>query len=179
MYIGFFALLTLGFICVMPEMTKKMANSEYWEGIDLIVPLALANYFIFLYMIPVGVEYYNKKTCFISIGTLLAALTNLVLNFVCIKHFGYKAAAYTTLISYVALFILHWIISCKFGIRSIYNIKTILSITLLLVIVAFIVLKIMKYALFSLILRYLIIICIAVFFWMKKNIFLGFLKNKD
>ena len=103
-YIGFFAILTLGFICVMPEITKIIASKEYWIGIDLIVPLSLANYFIFLYMIPVNIEYYNKKTKYISIGTISAAVLNFGLNFVAIKLWGFKAAAYTTVISYIVLF---------------------------------------------------------------------------
>ena len=45
-YIKLFTVLTIGFICVMPEITKIVASSEYWGGMDLLIPLSIANYFI-------------------------------------------------------------------------------------------------------------------------------------
>ena len=89
-YLLFFALITLGFICVMPEVARLFGANDYLVGIDLIIPLSLANFFIFAYFLPVNIEYYNNKTLFISIGTVLAALLNLVLNYLFIHLFGYK-----------------------------------------------------------------------------------------
>ncbi len=126
-YIDFFSILTLGFLCLSPEIVVLFAGSEYWSGIDLIIPLTVSNYFVFLYMLPVGIEYYHKKTKFISLGTVCATIANLVLNFIFIKLFGFKAAAYTTLISYILLFVFHWIMASKYELSELYDIKHIIK----------------------------------------------------
>ena len=157
-YVALFAALTLGFICVMPEVTRVVANEEYWSGVDLLVPLSLANYCVFLYMLPVGIEYFHKKTKFISLGTLSAALLNLVLNYVCIQFFGYRAAAYTTLFSYLALFGFHLLIAERLGFRELYDLRQITSITLALFAASFGILLLSGKGVIDLIVRYLIVV---------------------
>ena len=177
-YVLLFAALTLGFICVMPEVTKLIANSSYWSGIDLLIPTALANFCVFLYMLPVGIEYYNKKTQYISLGTVFAALLNLGLNFVAIKAFGYKAAAYTTLISYFALFLLHWGLSKKFGFENCYQVKKILAIFAGLFVISMTLLWVNNYYIIGLIIRYIIVVAILIGFFMEKDRVLSIIKSR-
>jgi len=120
-YVLFYSLLTVCFMCLMPEVIRVIANEEYWLGSSLMVPLTLSNYFIFLYSLPVNIEYYHKKTSFISIGTLSAAALNICLNYFAIDRFGYQAAAYTTLLSYISLFAFHLLIATKWNIKEIYD----------------------------------------------------------
>ena len=47
------------------------------------------------------------------LGTMFAAVINILLNYVFIIRFGFIAAAYTTLFAYICYMILHWIISYK------------------------------------------------------------------
>lgn len=47
------------------------------------------------------------RTVRISLYTAVAAVINLVLNYIFIPYFGYVAAAYTTIVSYVVALILH------------------------------------------------------------------------
>ena len=54
------------------------------------------------------IEYYYQKTVRIAIATFIAAALNIILNFVFIKFFGYYAAGYTTLVSYMLLAFLHY-----------------------------------------------------------------------
>ena len=68
-------------------------------------------FFLFLYTIPVGVEYYFKETKYIGATTFIAAAINVGTNYLFIKEYGYVAAAYTTLLSYVVMFALHWFIA--------------------------------------------------------------------
>ncbi len=68
-------------------------------------------YFVFLYSLPANFEFYLKKTYYISLGTTAAALINIVLNVWFIPIFGYVAAAWTTLISYIFFFVFHLIIA--------------------------------------------------------------------
>ncbi len=94
-------------IMVGPEIVKLLADEKYWEGIVIIPPVVLANYVIFVYTLYVNIEHFHKKTRFITANTLIAAGTNLVLNFLFIPKYGYVAAAYTTLVSYLVAFLLH------------------------------------------------------------------------
>ena len=94
-------------IMVAPEVVKILASKPYWEGIVIIPPVVLSNYIIFVYTMYVNVEQYYKKTVRISLYTAVAAVINLVLNYILIPYFGYVAAAYTTIVSYVVALILH------------------------------------------------------------------------
>lgn len=106
-YINLMTFAMIGVILAGPEIVKILAAEQYWEGIDLIPPVVLSNYIIFAYTLYVNIEHFYKKTIFITINTLIAAATNLVLNFLFIPRFGYIAAAFTTLISYFIAFVLH------------------------------------------------------------------------
>lgn len=103
-------LMTYAMVCLIlisAEVLKIFANSAYWEGISIIPPIVCANYIIFVYTIYVNVEYYYEKSGFITINTIISAVTNIVLNFIFIPEFGYIAAAYTTVASYVLSLVLH------------------------------------------------------------------------
>lgn len=179
-YIFLFTFITICFICIMPEITKLMADKSYWGAIDLLIPLSLSNYFIFLYMIPVGIEYYYKKTKYISFGTFLAAIFNLILNYFAIKFFGYKSAAYTTLISYMLLFIFHWIIASKYDVNSIYSLKYIIkNIFVLFIVSIFIFLvNLIFNEKISIIIRYVIVVIFIVISLLKLKEFLEERKNE-
>lgn len=164
-YLLFFALITLGFICVMPEVAFLFGANDYLVGIDLIVPLSLANFFIFAYFLPVNIEYYNNKTLFISLGTVFAAFLNFGLNYLFIHLFGYKGAAYTTLISYFLLFFVHCLISKKYGFMRIYDFKFIMFVSLSLVLFSFAVLRLYdKQMIGALFFRYTIAFIIIAYF---------------
>jgi O-antigen/teichoic acid export membrane protein len=107
----------MGFILLAPEVYRVMAPQEYWSGISLIPLIALAYYFNFLYSFPANHEFYNQKTKLISIGTICAAIINIVLNFLFIPLYAGTGAAIATLISFVFLFIFHEIIA-RFIIRN-------------------------------------------------------------
>lgn len=94
-------------ILVSPEILKIFADSRYWEGMSIIPPIVLANYFIFIYTLYVNIEHFYKKTTYITINTIIAALVNLILNGIFIPEYGYVAAAYTTLVAYLVALILH------------------------------------------------------------------------
>jgi O-antigen/teichoic acid export membrane protein len=56
-------------------------------------------------------EFFYRKTGLISLGTLLSAIINITLNIIFVPKFGYIAAAITTTISYLFLFIFHYLIT--------------------------------------------------------------------
>ncbi len=112
-YLKLISLVILGVILIAPEVVKILATEEYWEGIVIIPPIVLANYLIFIYTLYVNIEHYYKKTLFISVNTIIAATSNIVLNLYFIKYFGYVGAAYTTLASYMISLVLHYIYARK------------------------------------------------------------------
>lgn len=128
-----FALVLIG-----PEIVKLLADRKYWDGISIIPPVLLANFLIFAYTLYVNIEHFYKKTVYITLNTVFAAGINLLLNYLFIPHYGYVAAAYTTLISYFIAFILHARYAKKIK-HELYPLHYFLKsiITLLLAIVVF------------------------------------------
>ncbi|WP_288604157.1 oligosaccharide flippase family protein [uncultured Phocaeicola sp.] len=106
-YINLMTYAMVALILIAPEVVKILANESYWEGISIIPPVVLANYVIFAYSLYVNIEHYYKKTPYITVNTIIAAASNIVLNYIFIPKYGYIAAAYTTLASYLISFVLH------------------------------------------------------------------------
>ena len=78
------------------------------DALNVIPPVMIGFVFQFIYSLYVNVEQYHKKQGVIAIGTIIAAGTNIILNWICIRKYGYIASAYTTLISYIVLFFVHF-----------------------------------------------------------------------
>lgn len=112
-YIELMTIILTGVILVGPEIVKLLATHVYWKGIKIIPPIVLSNYVIFIYTLFVNVEHYYKKTIYISVNTVIAAVMNIFLNIFFISKWGYFGAAYTTLISYLISLFLHYNYSKK------------------------------------------------------------------
>lgn len=96
-----------------PELIKLLGAREYWDAMYSVIPIVVGGYFMFLYTFPSCVEYYYAKTKYIALGTGGAAVINIVLNVLCIQRFGYIAAAYTTLATYLLYFVFHYVIAVR------------------------------------------------------------------
>ena len=118
----FFAIVFAGML-LTPELVYILGSEKYADSINLMPILLLGYCFQFLYTYYVHLEIYCKKTITISMGTLCAAGLNLVLNFICVPKFGYWVAAVTTLISYIALWFAHYIITRRLPYKDIYDHK--------------------------------------------------------
>lgn len=105
---GVVAFLNLLLILFAPEVVSIFAPIEYQEAVWLIPPIAMSVYFMFQYTFFAVVEFYYKKTKYISVATMIGAFSNLILNYIFIKLFGYYAAAYTTLVCYILYTIFHF-----------------------------------------------------------------------
>ena len=99
------------FIVVAPEalMLLAISNSTYWVAKYVVPPIVLGTLAQYFYTNYVNVEIFCKKTPIIAIGSCAAALINYILNITLIPIYGYTAAAYTTLASYLILMIMHFI----------------------------------------------------------------------
>lgn len=117
-----------GVVCIAvtlisPEIIDLLTTPEYYKAIAIMPPVAAGIFLTCLYNLFGDVLTYYKKTLFIMISTLVAAGTNIVLNYLCIPKFGYIAAAYTTLFSYVILVCTQCIFMTLVAKRRIYNLK--------------------------------------------------------
>lgn len=122
-YINLITCAMVGVILIGVEIVKILASKPYWEGIDIIPPIVISTYVIFAYTLYVNIEHYYKKTPYITVNTLIAAATNLVLNYIFIPQYGFVAAAYTSLFSYLIAFILHARYAKKLE-KNLYPLKT-------------------------------------------------------
>ena len=100
-------------IVFAPEVVHVFAPTAYHEAIWTIPPVTMSVYFIFLYNMFSYYEFYYEKTAFIAAATMIAALLNLILNYVCIQVFGYIAAGYTTLACYILYALGHYFVMKK------------------------------------------------------------------
>ena len=110
-YLSMMSLLTIFVMLICPEATLILGSARYEGAVSLAVPVILGGYFSFIYNYAAIIEYFHEKTKYIAIGTILAALINVVLNFFCIRRWGYAAAAYTTVATYFLYFIFHSLIA--------------------------------------------------------------------
>ena len=108
-----FVFFSVGLMAISPEMIFILGGRNYDTGKYVAIPMIIDAFVLFLYSIIVQSEYYKKKTTYIMLGTLIATVINLVTNYMFIKYYGFIAAAYTTLFSYVCYLVLHVVISYK------------------------------------------------------------------
>jgi O-antigen/teichoic acid export membrane protein len=93
----------LGAVAVVGRpLMEMLVGPGYWEGYVVLLP-AMAGVVVY------GASVLGQKTIelvertyIMVVGALLAALINMVLNFLFVPIYGYIAAAYVTFISYTA-----------------------------------------------------------------------------
>lgn len=95
------AFLLLAVIAVAPEIIYFMAGGEYYEAAWVVPSVAMSILLLFYSQLFINVEFFYEKKTMLVWGSIGAAALNVVLNWLLIPVFGYIAAGYTTLVSYV------------------------------------------------------------------------------
>lgn len=98
----------VGCISIAPEAIFILGGEPYMTGIWCVIPIAMGVIVQFIYSHYVIIEMHLKKTIYVSIGTAVAAAVNVVLNIIFIPRYGFIAAGYTTLVSYLVLMLIHY-----------------------------------------------------------------------
>ncbi len=122
MFVGAFCI--LGSI-IAPEFIKIFATDDYLEGIYIIPPIAAGIFTYSMYDAFAAVSFFHKKSVNIMLASFTAAVTNIILNYVAIKRFGYVAAGYTTYVSHVILILMHYFNIAKIEKEKVYDDKVI------------------------------------------------------
>lgn len=93
------------------EIVQIISTKEYNESMPIIPIIILSYLFLFLYTIYANYSFYYKKSGAISLATVIATIVNIILNYIFIPKYGYVSAAYTTLVSYILLFLFHFLVT--------------------------------------------------------------------
>ena len=79
-YLLAYCIIAVAMLAVSPEVLKIIGDKEYWEGTTMIMWVVYAMFLNFVYTLYVNIEFFYKKTALISLGTILVAVINIVLN---------------------------------------------------------------------------------------------------
>ena len=131
-YIFMFLIVVFAIFLLGPEIVLFLGGKQYAQAIYVLPPVVMGAVFQFLYNLYVALEQFAKKTIGMAIGTVVAALINIGLNWIFIPKFGYIAAAYTTLVGYACLLVIHYYLAQRTGYAAAYNEKYIFLSVLLL-----------------------------------------------
>lgn len=125
-YLIFFIIICIDLMLFAPEILLILGGSDYIEAKYVIPPVILSYIFCMIYSLYSCLERYAKQQKWFAIFTFICAVVNLILNIIFIPIFGYLAAAYTTLISYILSSVLHYRHTRSIGLSVIYNNRSIM-----------------------------------------------------
>lgn len=171
-------ILNIIFISLAPEIVAIFAPGTYSQAIHIIPPVTLSVVFLFMYEVISSIAMYYEKTWFITAATIVTAISNIVLNYICINIWGYVAAAYTTLGCYIFRVIMHYIMMRKVcwkelnGNQPIYF-RDLYPRVLLFLFVGFLFLLIYDY----IVIRYILLLIMVLIMLANKNKIMIALKN--
>lgn len=98
---------TIGAVAIAPEAIMILGPEDYQIGVWVVAPVAFGTFIKYLFQNYEHVELHLKKTWYISAATIVAAVTNLILNYYFVPRYGFIAAAYTTMACYICLMMAH------------------------------------------------------------------------
>ena len=98
---------TIGAVAIAPEAIMILGPEDYQVGVWVVAPVAFGTFIKYLFQNYEHVELHLKKTWYISAATIVAAATNLALNYYFVPRYGFIAAAYTTMACYICLMLAH------------------------------------------------------------------------
>lgn len=148
------------------------------QAVNIMPILSCSIFMLFLYPLFVSIELFHENNKLTAVGSVSAALLNILLNMIFIPRFGYEAAAYTTLVSYMLLTFFHYCMVkriCKTHhiTERIFNARLIVLLTVSQLVVSVCV----RFLYGSLLLRCgLILLLLIVLFVLRKKI-IALLKN--
>lgn len=172
--VGIFGVCCIVVAIVGPEVIYILGSHKYIENIQLIPPIAASSLLSAIYNIYSTIAFYHHKRVSTAILTVVAAIINIVLNYILIPKYGYIAAAYTTEAAYLIYTILHFINYRRIvGEDRVFNDKAIWGITLITTIICLASGILYNQPL----LRYIIICLIFIFMFIIRKTIIGIFKN--
>ena len=152
-YISAFFYLAIGIMLFAPEILLLFGGKSYMEAIYVMTPVSMGCVCQFLYTLFVNVEQFKKKTIGMACASITAAVINFILNWIFIPKFGYLAAAYTTLVGYLCLLLIHMFLVKRIKLNNVYSYKFVREVVILGIAAMVIITLLYSHA----ILRYIVI----------------------
>lgn len=172
------AFMLLGVIALTPEIIGILAAPEYYEAIWVVPPVAISILILFYSQLFINVQFYYEEKMMLVWASIGAAVLNVVLNALMIPTFGYVAAGYTTLMSYVVFAVANYIavrhVMKKWKISADYfDLKGLILILLAFMALAFTAMALYEYP----VIRYSIIAIVFVIMGIKHKWLIQYVKS--
>ena len=160
-------------IIFAPEIIAILGSEEYSSAVSIMPIFSCCVFLIYIYTLFSNVEMFFEKPKYTMYGSISATIINIVLNAYFISKFGYKAAAYTTLVCYGLLSIFHYYIMryiCNKEkiTQQIYDIKLIIILFISIIACAWIISILFN----NFLIRCLILVVIALIAIKKREVVL-------
>lgn len=174
----FMGVMILFVIWYAPEIITIMAGKKYSQAIYVVAPVAMSLLLLFYCQLFINIEFFYEEKKALIFGSVGAAALNVVLNYFLIDRFGFVAAGYTTLVSYIVFalsnyYTLQLILKKRKLPNNMYNYKI-----LFLIFLIFLVSSYLGVALYDdLIIRVLITIVIFFFMFINKNKYIYIIRS--
>jgi O-antigen/teichoic acid export membrane protein len=105
-------LIFLGVMLYM-DVVKHFLDEKYWEGLDVVPILLLANLFLGIYF-NLSIWYkLTGKSMYGAYIAIIGAVVTIVLNLILIPKMGYMGAAWTTLVCYTLMMVISYLMGQK------------------------------------------------------------------
>ena len=169
----FFAVMCI--ICTLfaPEIMAILAPSSYRGGIYVIPSVAAGVFFTALYSLYMRVELYYKETGFATVATTVAAILNIILNFIFIRMFGFVAAGYTTMTCYAVLALFHYINVRKRKYEDVFDNRAFAIISISVIIISVFISILYSWN----VVRYIVISLIMLVLFIKRKLIINIIKR--
>ena len=132
-------------ILFAPEIIRIMAPGEYYEAIYVVPPIIVGCFFQVHFSLYANIAYYYKKQKIVMVSSITAAALNFVLNYLLIPRYGYIAAGYTTMFSYIVQAVIDYVAMYQGTKHPVYNMRLVILISAGLIIVMGIAMQIYDY----------------------------------
>ena len=166
------ASITLAIALLSPDVITIMSlgNGNYTAAKYVIPVVALGLYFTFVYDLFCSIEFYYSATKYVMVASTVGALLNILLNWIFINLYGFIAAAYTTLVCYIVLMLMHFVfmrrvIKDQKIEERVYDYKMIFGISFLLILL----MAICMLSYISNISRYLLLLVLLIIVVIKRK----------
>ncbi len=178
-YILAFSFLAMGLMLIAPELLYILGGESYADAKYVMTPVAMGCVCQFLYTMFVNIEQFKKKTVGMAFASVLGALVNYVLNYLMIPRIGYLAAAYTTLVGYLCLLVVHMYLVYRLNYSKAYNYKMVIVVVVSMILITFLI----SFLYSNFVMRYAVVIgYITIFFMLlikKKTKILSLVKRRN
>lgn len=153
----------LGIIATTPEIIMIVAGKQYMPAIWVVLPVGMSVLLLFYADLFDCILFFYESKVFLTLAAIISALANIFLNYIFIPKFGFMAAAYTTLASYLILAILDYIFMLKICEKNdidkkIYDIKGLIVVFIIYAVLGLGFMSLYNYP----VIRYLIIVAIFI-----------------